>query len=279
MKIASAASADGLDLHCINQWEATFLREEVKHYFAHGIQLEAGATVVDVGANIGAFSAYVHQLLGGDVRLFAFEPLPPIFAILERNVNERFSGRVTALPYGLSSRDDEAEFTYFPLATLLSSSQRSRENVDTEQQRIAEAIVQWVGQGGAGQALEKVPTFIMRRIAKRKLRRLTQMETHRVRVRPLSSVIDEHDIEVIDLLKVDVEGAEVDVLRGIADHHWPMVRQAVVEVESWEKKCLLVQEIFDSRSFQVRAEQDSIQKAADIGMIYAIRVPNGPGAL
>jgi len=270
MDTTGAAATSGMDLHCINPWEVAFLRKDVKLYVAHGIQLEDGATVVDVGANVGVFSAYVHELLGGAASIFAFEPLPPIFAMLERNARERFGGRVTALPYGLSSREDEVEFTYFSAATLLSSSRRTDENLASERERMARWFAQWVGQGGAGPVLRRLPTFVIRRIAKSALRRLKKMQTYRVRVRPLSAVIDELGIETIDLLKIDVEGAEIDVLSGIDQRHWPMIRQAAVEVDGWKKTYPLIREIFESKGFRVHAEQDSIQEAGDFGMIYAI---------
>jgi FkbM family methyltransferase len=160
------------NLHCINRWEAAVLRREVKSYLSHGIQLRGGATVVDVGANIGSFSAYVHELLGGDVRVFAFEPLPPIFAVLERNVRERCGGRVVALPYGLSSREAEVEFTYFPTATVLSSSRRTHHILEVEEERIAGNIMQWARQGGGGPILKRIPASAVRRIVKLWLRRL-----------------------------------------------------------------------------------------------------------
>jgi 2-polyprenyl-3-methyl-5-hydroxy-6-metoxy-1,4-benzoquinol methylase len=47
---------DAIDLHSINPWEMSFLRGEVGGYFAHGVELTPGATVLDVGANIGVFS-------------------------------------------------------------------------------------------------------------------------------------------------------------------------------------------------------------------------------
>jgi FkbM family methyltransferase len=281
MKTTGAAATTGPDLqylHCINQWETAMLREEVRDYIAHGIQLEGGATVVDAGANIGVFCAYVHELLGGDVSIYAFEPLPPIFAVLQKNVRERFGGRVAALPYGLSSQEGEAEFTYFPSATILSSSQRTRANIESERDRIAGTIAEWARQGGIGRVLRQVPTFITRHIARRALRNLKQMETHRVRVRPLSAVIDELSIEVIDLLKIDVEGAEIDVLSGIEKRHWSIIRQVAVEVERWEKRYPLVQEMLESKNFQIHAEQNTIQKAADIGMIYAISAGERPEA-
>lgn len=99
------------------------------------------------------------------------------------------------------------------------------------------------------------------------------MQRYRVRVRPLSAVIDELGIQVIDLLKIDVERAEIDVLRGINQRHWPMIRQAVVEVEGWEENYAFIRQIFETNGFWVHAEQDSVQEAGDIGMIYAKRVP------
>jgi FkbM family methyltransferase len=271
IRVTGAAATNELNLHCINSWEAKFLRKEVGSYFAHGIQLHGGATVVDVGANIGIFSASVYNLLNSDVQVVAFEPLPPIFAVLERNMQERCGGRATALPYGLSSCEGEVEFTYFPRATVLSSSVRSRENVEPkERRRVAEDIARWAKDGGAGLILKQVPAFIIRSIVKLGLRSLKQTETHRVRVRPLSAVIDELGIKVIDLLKIDVEGAEVDVLNGIDEHHWPMIHQVVVEVEDWETNYPLVQEIFEPRYVQVHAVQDSFQKTLNIGMFYAI---------
>ncbi|GAA4033677.1 hypothetical protein GCM10022247_68390 [Allokutzneria multivorans] len=94
-------------LHCVNSWEAAFLREEVRGYFDHGVSFSPGATVFDVGANIGAF-----------------EPLPPLYALLECNAREFFNGRVTALPHGLGSDECELDFSYFPAATLFSSGAR-----------------------------------------------------------------------------------------------------------------------------------------------------------
>ncbi len=64
-----------MELHSINRWEASFLRAEVDGYFAHGIECTPGATVLDVGANIGVFSAAVYERLDGDVRIYAFEPM------------------------------------------------------------------------------------------------------------------------------------------------------------------------------------------------------------
>jgi FkbM family methyltransferase len=262
---------EAIDLHSINPWEVSFLRVEVSGYFAHGIELAPGATVLDVGANVGVFSAAVYERLDGDVRIYAFEPMPPLHATLERNGGDFFNGRLTALPYGLSSRDEELDFSYFPSATILSSSFRDQGNVEVERRRVTATVVEAIKQGGLGPVLRRVPTPVMRGLVGRWLRTMRELETHRVRVRPLSAVLDEQGIDHIDLLKVDVEGAELDVLRGIEERHWPLVKQAVVEVEGWAQNRDVISEVFATRDFTVSAEQDPVQRAADIGMVFAVR--------
>ncbi|WP_326948553.1 MULTISPECIES: FkbM family methyltransferase [unclassified Amycolatopsis] len=262
---------DAIALHSINPWEVSFLREEVAGYFAHGIEFAPGATVLDVGANVGVFSAAVYERLDGDVRIFAFEPLPPLYETLERNAREFFGGRLTALPFGLSSAEDELDFSYFPAATIFSSSLRDAGNVEAERKRVTASIVEMIRRGGLGATARRVPAPVLRGIVGRKLRVMRELETHRVRVRPLSPVLDEQAIDRIDLLKVDVEGAELDVLHGIEDRHWPLVRQAVVEVEGWRRNRDTIREVFAGKGFTVSAEQDPVQEAADIGMVFAVR--------
>jgi FkbM family methyltransferase len=260
-----------IELHSINRWEASFLREEVGGYFTHGVECPPGATILDVGANIGVFSAAVYERLDGDVRIYAFEPVPPLHATLERNAREFFNGRLTVLPYGLASRDEELDFSYVPAATIFSSALRDQGNIETERRRVTASVVEMVRQGGLGPALRRVPAPILTLLIGRKLRVLRQLETYRVKVRPLSSVLDEQGIDHIDLLKVDVEGAELDVLAGIEERHWPHVRQAVVEVERWQQNRDTVREVFLTHGFTVSVEQDPVQQAGDIGMVFAVR--------
>ncbi|MCR6484997.1 FkbM family methyltransferase [Amycolatopsis sp. OK19-0408] len=262
---------DAIALHSINPWEVSFLREEVGGYFAHGVDLEPGSIVLDVGANVGVFSAAVYERLDGEVRIYAFEPLPPLHETLDRNGREFFGGRLTALPFGLADAEAELDFSYFPAATIFSSSTRDEGNVEAERRRVTAGIVEMIRAGGLGPALRRVPAPVLRGIVGRKLRVMRELETHRVRVRPLSPVLDEQGIDRIDLLKIDVEGAELAVLRGVEDRHWPLVRQAVVEVEGWERTHESVRDVFAARGFTVEAEQNPVQRAADIGMVFARR--------
>ena len=58
---------------------------------------------------------------------------------------------------------------------------------------------------------------------------LGRQETYSCPLVTVSDVIDSHDLERVGLLKVDVERAELAVLRGIRPEHWRRIRQVVME--------------------------------------------------
>ena len=55
---------------------------------------------------------------------------------------------------------------------------------------------------------------------------LLRTDTQRCAMTTVSALMAEHDLDCIDLLKIDVEGAELDVLRGIRPEDWPRIHQA-----------------------------------------------------
>lgn len=63
------------------RWE-DYLTKTIKKY------LEKGNIVIDVGAHIGYYSTYMARLVGKTGKVYAFEPEPHNFKLLERNVKE-----------------------------------------------------------------------------------------------------------------------------------------------------------------------------------------------
>jgi FkbM family methyltransferase len=43
----------------------------------------------------------------------------------------------------------------------------------------------------------------------------------------VSDLIQRYELQQVDLLKIDVEGAEVDVLLGVKEKHWPLIQQVL----------------------------------------------------
>lgn len=63
--------------------------------------LPPGATVIDVGANIGMFALHVARDHGA-ARVYAFEPFPESFALLRRNAEQNGLGAITPVPLAIA---------------------------------------------------------------------------------------------------------------------------------------------------------------------------------
>lgn len=131
-------------------------------------------TVIDVGANVGAWSCGIAHLTKAS-QIIAFEPVPDTFNILRRNTQRHPNVRCIQAAVG---RRDQAETTFFvESATELSSAKRLTARARTD---------------------HKLPPLPSR--------------TLRVPVVSLDEAL--HDLPQVSLLKVDVQGGELDVLAG-----------------------------------------------------------------
>jgi hypothetical protein len=65
------------------------------------------------------------------------------------------------------------------------------------------------------------------------------------------------DLKQIDLLKVDVESWELDVLRGIDDGHWKLVKAAAVEVSGLSGLLGDIEDLLRTKGFSTRTERAS----------------------
>lgn len=151
------------------------------HYF-HRADLDASSTVVDVGAYTGAGAAQMHDLYG--CRVFAFEPNPTPFALLE----QRFADHpeVVTLPYGLGAADEDLSLEL----------------------------------AGPGSSLHGTISGEGHSVA--------------VHIRDVVSALDELGLERIDLMKINIEGAEYDLLDRLgADGGFARVRYLLVQFHEW----------------------------------------------
>jgi len=240
---------------------------ELETYLKHGITLNDGDCVFDVGANRGFFTLFANQKCR-NVRFYAFEPIPTTFEVLRTNVKlHNVDARL--FNYGLSDQPGSADFTFYPLMDGLSSRYA---DVEKDKEVTRTIIQSWIvnNPGENGQGLltaDEIDQVLQERF---------RTETFACALRTLSDVIAEENIEWIDYLKVDCERSELDVLAGIREDDWKKIKQIVLEVETDEMLetigALLTGHGFDfevDRIINVEAQAEAL--AVHIYMVYAIQ--------
>jgi len=208
-------------------------------YEKHGIAVTDGAVIFDAGANIGMFALSLMSRFR-DLRICCFEPVPGTYACLSRNLAESPLAKdhhVTALKLGLGAADGQTTIEFFPGAPSNSTLHSLEKHRDFG--KVLDGVrFSDMWRTDKARALMLLPLFPFRK-------RLLGPALERVmaggvsipcQIRTLSSIIREQGVERIDLLKIDVEGAEMDVLAGIEDEHWPLIRQLAMEVEPANKQ-------------------------------------------
>jgi FkbM family methyltransferase len=245
-------------------------QETIEDYFEAGFDVQPGMTVFDIGANIGLFSLEVLRRSGGQIELFCFEPAPDTFDLLERNIRESFpSATVRLYRSAVSSQAGEATFYHRPRVSSMSS-------LSPDPLIDADSLLRDM----LRQAPAKFPAWLHRlpaRGGERMLGALGRWSQAKVvettcRVTTISDVIDEHDLSRADFLKVDVEGAELDVLRGIRRDHWPRVSRLAVEVHDIDGRVAEMRQLLESAGFErIRTEQHWPFEGTNVYILHAAR--------
>jgi FkbM family methyltransferase len=241
-------------------------------YFRHGVTVADGDCVFDVGANIGLFSLYVHRRCEG-ASVYAFEPIRPNFETLRTNLS-LYGVRAKLFQCGLGDSPGDAEFTFYPQAAGLSGRIAS---VEEDKSATRAIVLDWLGHAAPGAQESILP----RQQLDEALNEYLRAETYTCPMKTLSEVIREEGVGRIDLLKIDVEGSELDVLRGIDEDDWGKIKQLVMEVHSAE---LLTQvgAMLKRRGYETAVEDNFAAVASDPGgkdarvfTLYAIHPSRG----
>jgi hypothetical protein len=105
------------------------------------------------------------------------------------------------------------------------------------------------------------------------MRNLIFLQRAECSLRTVSEVIREQNVETPDLMKIDVEGSELDVIRGIDPQDWPKIRQFVVEAHDIDGRIELMRSIFENHGYQVTVGQEdwAVHKLINVFTIYAVR--------
>lgn len=261
-------------IFCLRKDEAYILYEQVQEYFKNGIELQEGDIVIDVGANIGLFTLWAYQSCNKNINVYALEPVPEVFDVLYQNIQRYDSEKLKALPYGISQVDKTQVFAYYPNASALSTAYP--DSSGKEKAKIKNAAIKKIESTPSSfPVLRWLPHFLLSFILESKLKQAFQMKEITCQLKSLSNIIHEHNINKIDLLKIDAEKSELDVLLGIKDQHWSLIKQVVIEVHDINHRVQEIIHLFEKHDFsRIIVEQEPIFKDSDIYNIYAFRTAN-----
>ena len=256
---------NGLEVACQSAKETDHIYEDIfdhRVYLSHGITLWDGATVFDVGGNIGMFSVFVQQNWR-DVRTYTFEPAPPLFKILHHNLARyggQRGGRCRIFPCGISDTFKTAHLTFYPYSSGMSSFYG---NVDEEKDVLRRVLENQskAGLDEAGTMTQSLEEFLDARFTE---------EHFECPLIPISEIIEQEGVEAIDLLKVDVQKSELDVLRGLRPEDWLKVRQIAMEVHDLDGQLVEARELLEGHGFQVVVEQDPLYVDSVMYNLFAV---------
>ncbi|MDJ0743768.1 MAG: FkbM family methyltransferase [Xenococcaceae cyanobacterium MO_167.B27] len=217
-----------------------------QQYISNGIVINEGDCIFDVGANIGLFSLFVSRLQK-NLKIYAFEPIESIFEVLQENVHLHSLHNIFLFNYGLSSENNpEKLFTFYP---NMAGNSTTKPLEKLEQRDAMNAVL----------SQEKVEYFF-------------QSDQVKGELRTLSSVINELDIKSIDLLKIDVEGEEYEVLKGIEEKDWSKIKQVFAEVHDREGRLEQIQTLLTNHGFDITIEKNNLLPPTTNNLnLYAVR--------
>eukprot|EP00040_Diaphanoeca_grandis_P019633 m.103822 g.103822 ORF g.103822 m.103822 type:complete len:298 (+) comp27519_c0_seq2:172-1065(+) len=218
----------GIAVYSLVKAETQFIYWEIfkNRCYTHDgwIVVESDAVVFDVGANIGLFSLWA--TFENSVKIIhAFEPLPRQFDTLVANLTlHEIGDLVKPHQIALGARDEHVDFTYYP--NMPGNSTRWPEEKETLQRD---------------------------KMSDSKFEGAVQVSVH---VRTLSDVFADERIARVNLLKVDVEGEELNVLLGLSPSDWRKIDQVVLEVHEVESRVAVVTTLLETHGFDVRVAHD-----------------------
>ena len=221
--------------------EIKFIFREIfedRCYEQQGVSIGDGDVILDIGANVGLFALSLMERFR-DLKIFCLEPAPITRGCLTRNLAEsprRDLHQVKVLSDAVGADNADAMITYFSRAPGNSTLFPAEKHLDWDRiiEDIGPAQVRRIHKG-----LGLLPRWLIRLITEALMKPLLRdVVVQPCKVRPLSDVMAQLDLTRIDLLKIDVEGAEIDVLRGIAAPAWRRIRQLAMEVSPGHKGSL-----------------------------------------
>lgn len=206
--------------------------KEKSHFLVDEFNGKNAETVLDIGAHEGFYTLKIKEN-NPECEVIAVEPVPFSFQILKKNVRSNIDKNVTLKNKAISNKIGKIEFNAikeFPAV--------SNQNLKPE----ISLACPWL----EDDSFEKI----------------------KVNCTTLNELYRNHDIEDIDILKIDTEGMEIKILRGGKDI-LSKVRKIVVEWHT-KKARKQVKSILEKNNFELVFEERGNNNGHEYGDFYFI---------
>jgi len=261
---------NGESIYYLDRMTALYVFQEIfvdNIYLQNNIEIKDNNIIFDVGANIGLFSRFISQK-ASNLRIFTFEPIPEIFNVLETNL-ENIDATIKNYNIGLGEQEEKIKFFYYPKISADSTAVPFEWNKKVEQylENYDEVICKDFP------TARNVPEFSRKDFVEKILKHLYKAKKIIGRIRPLSDIIKENNLNNIDLLKIDAENYEKHVLAGIRNEDWNKIQQISMEVhehiKGGENLLKKISESLKKRGFEIDIGKESRETKMGVYMLYA----------
>lgn len=227
-------SFGGMEISVIDPHErdTKYIYDEIfvsQIYYHPEMRIPKHPVVMDVGANIGLYCVWAHRRYQPK-DIYCYEASPRTFPYLEANVAhlvDRETTKVHVFNRAIASSSGETlKLHQSPLVSGIST-------------LLDKSKVRWVQQLSASD----------------------ELITHEVATSTVSAELAANQIPELDILKIDVEGYFMKVLRGIAEPDFERIRNIVVEIDyavEAEVTPLDVETLLTGKGYQTDREEDTL---------------------
>jgi len=260
---------NGKEIFYIDKLTADYIYNEIfveKVYTTHGIKVNNGDVIFDVGANIGLFSQFV-TTQASDLTIYTFEPIPQIFEVLVANL-EGLPASIKNYNIGLGREEKKISFYFYPRVSGDSTAipfdwERKVQLYLKEYENILCEDIP---------AARNVPAEQRKSFVESVLKTTYKGKKVDGRIKTISQIIRENDINSINLLKIDAENYEWEVLSGIKEHDWDKIHQIAIEVhqhiKGGENLVNDIKNLLEQKGFSVSLGDESRESKLDVYLLY-----------
>lgn len=177
VRLDIAVAFDGIKYMLVDLESLFILSPRYERFMWNYLTPHQNDVFVDVGAHIGKYSLQIAGVVGAQGKVIAIEPDPDNFEALLEGVEMNEFSNVVALPIAAFDRECTLPFYVSP------STGKTKEG--------------WlIGKGWSS------------------LKHRTSENVHEVVAKPLDKILKDLGVSHVDYIKIDVEGAEYEVLKG-----------------------------------------------------------------